>query len=67
MALDFWLKNTLNNTMKRIKKSGDEWDLSCKRSKIYPARFDRAGVRKRIKVRVNRRERRNFNYEQELE
>ena len=46
--------------MKRVSKHGDEYDLSCKRSKIYPAWFDRSGARKKIKRRINRRERRNF-------
>ena len=52
--------------MKRRCKHGDEYDLTCKRSKTYPAWFDRAGARKRVKTRVNRRERRNFKIEFEM-
>jgi hypothetical protein len=52
--------------MKRQNKHADEWDLTCRKSKTYPAIHDRAGTRKGIKVRLHRRDRRQFDWRDAL-
>lgn len=53
--------------MKRMNKCADEWDLTCRKSKTHPAYLDRAGTRKGIKVRLHKRDRRQFDWRAELE
>ena len=53
--------------MKRKIKCGDEYDLTLNRAASWPAWLDRARARKKVKTRINRRERRQFDYRKEID